>query len=101
MQKWSLELRHVNSRKEYNSHKNLQVFLVVEQFRAISHEQANERQMKTNKLLHEESGVKTYLESQRDKFVRRLFEKKMESIAAYDDPLAMGTFKMPPLKAVC
>ena len=25
----------------------------------------------------------------------------MESIAAYDDPLAMGTFKMPPLKAVC
>ena len=25
----------------------------------------------------------------------------MKSIAAYDDPLAMGTFKMPPLKAVC
>lgn len=101
VQKWSLELRHCNSRKEYNSHRNLQVFLVVEQFRAISHEVINDRQMKSNQKLYCEPGIKTFLENHRDKFVRKLFEQKMKSMAEYSDPLAMGTFKMPSLKAVC
>ena len=74
VQKWSFEMRHCNTRKEYNSVKNLQVFLVVEQFKVISHEAPSERQIRGSALIYKSDEIKTHLENHRDKFIRNLFE---------------------------
>ena len=56
--------------------------------------------MRQNSMIYNNPDIRTFLESHRDKFVRSLFEQKLKSIKEYDDPLAMGSFTMPSLKAV-
>ena len=56
--------------------------------------------MRQNLRIYKNEEIRTFLESHRDRFVRKLFEQKLKSIKEYDDSLAMGTFTMPSLKAV-
>ena len=101
VQKWSFQLRHCNSRTEYQSWKNLQVFLVVEQFKVISHEMPSERQMKNSASLYKNEEIRSWIGNHRDKFIRNLLEQKVKDMNEFGDELALGTFKMPSLRSTC
>lgn len=97
--KWTLQIDHVNSQMEFNSFQNFTMRLIIEAFKPLMHEQLNQRLTHSATSIYRDQQIQTFIKNFRHWFAQTSLNKQ-----AYNAEIAQaeqeGFPAMPDLKDV-